>query len=98
MLDTGLPSSQVAEIWCQLAGTVSASEKPLPGTTLAKVRVLESVALASSSSWKLAGLRPPPAVKSKSWASSGTAFLTTVSWAALAVGEGARDDLARGAR
>ncbi len=39
--------------------------------------MLASVASASSSSEKLAGLRPPPAVKAKSWASSGVASITT---------------------
>ena len=46
---------------------------------LAKVRVFESVASESSSSEKLAGLKPPPAVKLKSCASLGAASLTTVS-------------------
>ncbi len=40
--------------------------------------VLDSVALASSSSEKLVGLRPPPAVKAKSCGSSGVASLTMV--------------------
>jgi hypothetical protein len=41
------------------------------------VRVLERVGSASSSSWKLVGDRPPPAVKEKSCGSFGVASLTT---------------------
>ena len=41
------------------------------------MRVFDSVPSASSSSEKLVGLRPPPAVNEKSWASLGTASLTT---------------------
>ena len=40
-----------------------------------KVRVFDSVRSASSSSEKLAGLRPPPAVKAKSCASFGRRVL-----------------------
>ena len=40
--------------------------------------MVERVAFASSSSEKAAGDRPPPAVKAKSWASSGMASLTIV--------------------
>ncbi len=45
--------------------------------------MFESVALASSSSWKLAGERPPPAVKEKSCGSSGVASFTTTIWPRL---------------
>jgi hypothetical protein len=44
---------------------------------LSNVLVFESVLSPSSSSWKLTGLRPPPAVKLKSWGSFGCASLTT---------------------
>ena len=81
--DTGLPSSQVALAWSQPLGTVSDSEYPLPGVRSLKVLVFERVGLESSSSEKLVGLRPPPAVKSKSWASFGDASLTAISCARL---------------
>ena len=42
--------------------------------------MFDNVAFASSSSWKLVVLRPPPAVKSKSCGSSGIASLTTTIW------------------
>ena len=61
----------------------------------ANVRVFDSVALASSSSEKLAGDRPPPAVKAKSCASLGCASFTIDDLAALAVRERAGDVLAR---
>ena len=77
MFDTGLPSLQVAPVWSQPPGTVSASEYPLPGSTSLYVRVFESVASESSSSEKLAGESPPPAVNEKSCGSFGTASLTT---------------------
>jgi hypothetical protein len=48
-----------------------------------KVRVFERVPFASSSSEKDEGLRPPPAVKEKSWASSGWESLTTTRVARL---------------
>ena len=47
------------------------------------VRVFESVGVASSSSEKLAGVSPPPAVKAKSCASSGVESLTTTIWPRL---------------
>ena len=78
-----LPSSQVAAVWSQPLGTVSEMEYPLPGGTSANVCVLESVASESSSSSKLDGERPPPAVKAKSCASLGTAFFTTTIWPRL---------------
>ena len=78
MFVTGLASLHVAAVCSQPPGTVSDSEKPLPGTMLLKVRVFDSVASASSSSWKVVGLKPPPAVKLKSCGSSGVASLTTV--------------------
>ena len=62
MFDSGLPSLQVAAFWYQPLGVVCATEKPLPGTRLANVRVFDSVPSESSSSEKLVGLRPPPAV------------------------------------
>ncbi len=58
MFDTGLPSSQVAAVWSQPLGTVSATEYPLPGSTSLKVRVFDSVPSESSSSWKLDGREP----------------------------------------
>ena len=80
MFVTGLPSLQVAVDRAQPAGADCASEYPLPAGTDAKVRVFESVASASSSSEKLVGLRPPPAVKAKSCASLGCASSTTTTW------------------
>src|SRR2546422_457205 len=71
MLETGLPLSQVAPVWSQPLGTISASEYPLAGTTLLKVCVFGSVGSESSSSEKLEGLRPPPVVKLKSCGSLG---------------------------
>ena len=47
------------------------------------MRVFDSVPSASSSSWKLVGERPPPAVKEKSCGSSGVASLTTTIWPRL---------------
>ena len=47
------------------------------------VRVLDSVPFESSSSWKLVGDRPPPAVKLKSCASLGCASFTTTIWPRL---------------
>ena len=44
------------------------------------MRLLLSVTFASSSSWKLDGLRPPPAVKSKSCASLGTVSFRITIW------------------
>ena len=84
MFDTGLPSSQVALAWSQPLGTVSESEYPLPGGTSSNVRVFDSVPSESSSSWKLAGERPPPAVNAKSCGSLGTESLTITMRAALA--------------
>src|SRR6185503_14751305 len=83
MFVTGLPSLQLAPLCDQLAGRVSDSEYPDPGTTFANVRVFESVASASSSRLKLAGERPPPAVNAKSWGSFGCASLTTTIWPRL---------------
>src|SRR4051794_31168513 len=83
MFVTGLPSLQVAPLCDQLAGSVSETEYPEPGRTFVKVRVLDSVASASSSRLKLAGERPPPAVKAKSCGSFGWASLTTTIWPRL---------------
>src|SRR4051794_40051938 len=80
---TGLPSLQLAPLWDQLAGSVSETEYPEPGTTFANVRVLESVGSASSSRLKPDGDRPPPAVNAKSCGSFGCASLTTTIWPRL---------------
>ena len=77
MFDTRLPSLQIADAWDQPLGTVSDSEYPEPAGTSLNVWVFESVPSASSSSEKLLGVSPPPAVKAKSCASSGCASLTT---------------------
>ena len=47
------------------------------------VREFERVGFESSSSWKLVGERPPPAVKLKSCASLGCASFTTTIWPRL---------------
>ena len=47
------------------------------------VRVFDSVPSESSSSWKLAGESPPPAVNEKSCGSSGSASFTTTIWPRL---------------
>src|SRR2546423_60026 len=77
MFETGLASLQVAPVWGQLLGTGSCTEQPEPGTTSLNVCVFESVGSESSSSWKLDGLRPPPALKEKSCGSLGSASLIT---------------------
>ncbi len=45
--------------------------------------MFESARSRSSSSEKLAGDSPPPALKAKSWASSGTALSTSATWPRL---------------
>src|SRR4051794_6709035 len=76
MFGSALPSSQVAPACVQPATACSETEYPDPGATSLKVRLLESVASESSSSWKLDGLRPPPVVNAKSCGSFGWASLT----------------------
>src|SRR3954471_14758531 len=83
MLDTGLPSLQVAEVWSQPPGTLSASEYPPPGITLLKLWVLESAGSESSSSANDVGDSPPAAVNEKSCGSLGTASLTAIIWPRL---------------
>ena len=97
MFDTGLPSSQVA------LGEVPAGRHGLgdrvagpAGTSLNVLRVRRASGSRSSSSEKLAGDRPPPAVNEKSCGSSGTASLRHDDLPALAVREGAGDGLAGG--
>ena len=94
MFETGLPSLQVAEVWSHPLGSVSETEYPEPGATPANVRVFDSVPSASSSSEKLLGVSPPPAVKEKSCGSSGVAFFTITIVATLLDREGAGHDLA----
>ncbi len=79
MFDGGEPSEHVAPVCCQPGGTDSVTEYPDPGATDSNVRVRATpfVSLPSSSSWKDVGLSPPPALKSKSCGSLGSASLTT---------------------
>src|SRR3954468_5443229 len=71
MFETGLPSLQVALDWSHPLGSAADSEYRALGVRLEKVLVLESVPSESSSSEKLVGERPPPAVKAKSCGSFG---------------------------
>ena len=62
MFDTGLPSSQVALGSPQPDGTVCGDRVAGRAATLLNVIVFGRVGLEWSSSWKLVGDSPPPAV------------------------------------
>jgi hypothetical protein len=79
MFEIGLPSSHVAPVWSQPFGTVSENEYPAAGGTLLNVCVFDSVGSVSSSSEKLPGLSPLPAMKAKSCGSSGWESSTRIS-------------------
>src|SRR4051794_41627194 len=79
MLETRLPLSHVELVMSQPRGPVSLPTWPPSGPRLLNVWVLESVASASSSSWKVAGERPPPVLNEKSCGSSGWESARTTS-------------------
>src|SRR4051812_1986534 len=79
MLEIELPLLQVALCVYQPLTAASEMEYPLLAWMFENVCVFESSGLLSSSSWKLVGESPPPAVKLKFWPSLGTASLTTTS-------------------
>src|SRR2546429_196529 len=78
MFDTALPLSQVELDRSHPDGVAPCARVyPEPGATLLNVWVFDSVGSVSSSSWNVAGERPPPVANEKSCGSCGVLAAST---------------------